>query len=111
VIWTSTEEQMRKLRWCSAPSEERYLPSTGEPTADLAKGKRLMFCSLNISFDSLFPCLCKEHGCSRSIFQLHWTPVASADLVTILEEGMRGWCSEKGTNKASFLHASWESNG
>jgi hypothetical protein len=45
------------------------------------------------------------------IFPLHWTPVASADLVTILEEGMRGWCSEKGTNKASFFHASWESNG
>jgi hypothetical protein len=51
---------MRKLRWCSAPSEERYLPSTGEPTADLAKGKRLMFCSLNISLDSLFPCLAKS---------------------------------------------------
>jgi hypothetical protein len=90
---------------------DRYLPSTGEPTADLAKGKRLMVCSLNISLDSLFPCLCKEHGCSRSIFPLHSTPVASADLVTILEESMRGWCSEMGTNKASFLHASWESNG
>jgi hypothetical protein len=112
VIWTSTEEeQMRKLWWCSAPSEERYLPSTDEPTADLAKAKRLMVCSLNMSLDSLFPCLCKEHGCSRSIFPLHSTPVASADLVTILEESMRDWCSEKGTNKASFLHASWESNG
>jgi hypothetical protein len=78
VIWTSTvEEQMRKL------------PSTDEPTADLAKAKRLMVCSLNMSLDSLFPCLCKEHGCSRSIFPLHSTPVASADLVTILEESMR----------------------